>query len=235
MSTKVDPKERASKAPSAPWEALLPAFTPAELSTITARGLTSLMQFAEDMSAELDADASRVGSTSTADEELLNLVSKIEGIARSTRHLVEHPEAYAPFDPSGQSLARRKADCIVRLAAMYNTWLATKPPTPWVGRPERMTLTEAVVLQGELERAAPTHDLAAKRARRLASGLSVRYPALKRQLAARHEFLRIAILASAKRKTMPWKEILAAWNGIEGAAVTIETWRSDWAEHKNRT
>ena len=222
-----------SAAATMPWQKLAPAFSPEELSSLDARVAADWIQWADDMNAEIEAaDASRhaLANLSPSDAELLSLIEDLERIARSSRQLLENPEAWEPFAGGKTWLEWRKRAVQTTLEKMRTIWYGAQPSEGAPYRAARMAFVDAVRFEGRLEKGAPSKDAARRRARRLATRLAKLYPAPAARLHEpdRQAKIREAIIAHARTARVPWKSIVAAWRGIEAGADNAETWRDDW-------
>lgn len=169
------------------------------------------------------------------DRDLIALARAFERIAHSVRQLVEHPEVLAKmYEYSADQIARRKVftrDAATRALVTYRG-VRFEDGAPY--RDARMLLTEGIVFYARCEENAPSSDNAAARARALAARVAAIYPALRARTSEpkRIEAIRVAIMTKCGRRTMPWKQIVETWSGIQGVT---DRWRQDWAEYRSDT
>lgn len=170
--------------------------------------------------------------------ELRALASAVESYATTARTLARRRPGRD--EPSRESVA-------AKLRAMRRIWLGLNPDEDSLfNRDARLRLAEGVNFHGaglrsscaavaaEGREAFRDRD-ARRRAGAVLADVADNFPALAERLTepARVALVAEAIATRSRRSSMPWKEIHAAWDGVD-SGVDVTSWRRDWHAHRKR-
>jgi hypothetical protein len=162
----------------------------------------------------------------------------LSSIDRDLRSLVR---AAATYTTHGRTMLERGTDeqklhAIELLKRIRLAWRGVRAEDGAPYRDARLLLTEGLIFYAGCERNIPSEDRALSRARELAQRVASYYPTLETKLIdpKRIELIRKAIVIKSKRTTMPWREVVAIWDGVEGVPRDADRWRKDWAEREKR-